>query len=98
MALEVVIVQEGISEIFNFNKNLSWREGPSIDSYYSASSTQVTDTFVLVGGYKDNGDFLDTIYKFDHINYDWILMSQRLQEPRRFAGVVAVPDDFVVCS
>ncbi len=93
--LEVVIVENRITEIFSLN-SLSWREGPSVDYFNRAGSAQLADTFVVVGGY--NFFELDTIYKFDHINYDWILMSQTLQHRKEFPGVVAVPDEFVTCS
>ncbi len=99
--LEVVVTSEGTSDIFNFN-DMTWRPGPDfVDYVYESGYAQLRDTFVLVGGDK-NGDELfwpDTIYLFDHLNYEWILMDQSLQMPREsYAGVVAVPDDFVNCS
>ncbi len=99
--IEAVIVEDGITEIFNF-RDEEWKTGPSVESFDYAGYAQIGDTFVVVGGENDeiSNDFaLDTIYKFDHINYEWILMSQRLQVPRSFyPGVVAVPDEFVTCS
>ncbi len=99
--IEAVIVEDGVTEIFNF-RDEEWKTGPSVVSFDSAGYAQIGDTFVLVGGQNDEvvTDFaFDTIYKFDHINYAWILMSQRLQVPREwYPGVVAVPDDFVTCS
>ncbi len=97
--IEVVIVEFGVTEIFNF-RDEEWKTGPTIvESFDHAGYAQTGDTFVVVGGNNYLGQTLDTIYKFDHINYDWILMSQRLQVPRDYyPGVVAVPDDFVACS
>ncbi len=94
---EVVIVEDGVPEIFNF-KEEAWRTGPTVGEFDYAGYAQIRDTFVEVGGNTDAVE-LDSIYKFDHINYDWILMSQRLQVPRDYyPGVVAVPDEFVTCS
>ncbi len=96
--IEAVIVEDGVTEIFNF-RDEEWRTGPAVGSFSLAGYAQIGDTFVVVGGEDDKNADLDTIYKFDNINYDWILMSQRLQVPRTlYPGVVAVPDEFVTCS
>ncbi len=76
-----------------------WRTGPSLASFDQASYAQFGDTFVVVGGEDPGDNSIDTIYQFDHINYDWILMDQRLEVPRKnYPGIVAVPDEFVTCS
>ncbi len=96
--IEAVIVEGGVTEIFNF-RDEEWKVGPTVEFFNNAGYAQIGDTFVVVGGYNDVSDAIDTIYKFDHINYDWILMSQRLHVPRAvYPGVVAVPDEFVTCS
>ncbi len=96
--LEVVIVEDGVTEIFNLN-DLTWRSGPSVTAFDEGSYAQIGDTFVVVGGQDFSGDALDTIYQFDHLNYEWILLDQRLKTPREsYPGVVAVPDNFVNCS
>ncbi len=96
--IEVVIVEDGVTEIFNF-RDEEWKTGPTVEYFDHASYAQIGDTFVVVGGENDNFNAIDTIYKFDHINYEWILMSQRLQEPRNwYPGLVAVPDEFVTCQ
>ncbi len=96
--LEAFIVEDGVSEVFNFN-DLTWRIGPSLPSFNHAGYAQLTDTFVLVGGSNDAGETLTSIYQFDHINYEWIAKTQRLQIGRQlYPGVIAVPDDFVHCS
>ncbi len=97
--IEVVVVEHGVTEIFNFIDE-EWRTGPTVEPFYEAGYAQIGDTFAVVGGFSyDEYDTSDRIYKFDHVNYDWILMSQRLQVPRSYyPGVVAVPDDFVNCS
>ncbi len=97
--IEAVIVDHGNTEIFNFREE-AWRTGPTVEPFKDAGFTQIGDTFVVVGGYSYNElEESDRIYKFDNINYEWILMSQRLQVPRDvYPGVVAVPDEFVTCS
>ncbi len=97
--IEAVIVEDGTTEIFNFREE-AWRTGPTVSREFDlAGFAQIGHTFVVVGGRTYAGDTIDTIYKFDHINYDWILMSQRLQVPRDiYPGVVAAPDEFVTCS
>ncbi len=96
--LEVVVVENGETEIFNFN-DLTWRAGPVVDYVDHAGFAQLENTFVVVGGVDSNNDVTDTIFLFDHINYDWILHSQRLATPRdSYPGVLAVPDDFVSCN
>ncbi len=95
--IEAVIVEDGVTDIFNF-RDEEWKTGPTVESFDLAGYAQIGDTFVVVGG-NGYGVALDTIYKFDNINYEWILMSQRLQVPRDiYPGVVAVPDEYVTCS
>ncbi len=95
--IEVVIVEDGVTEIFNFREE-EWKTGPAVEVFDLAGYAQIGDTFVVVGGRNDAGDAIDPIYKFDNVNYEWILMSQRLQVPRTYyPGVVAVPDEFVTC-
>ncbi len=98
--LEAVVVEDGHSDILNFN-TLQWRAGPSLEySFDRSGSAQLTDTFVVVGGSNYAGtDTLNTIYQFDHINYDWILLSKKMQIKRQgYFGVLAVTDDLVSCS
>ncbi len=99
--IEAVIVENGFTEIFNF-RDESWRTGPPVNIFKYAGFAQIGDTFVVVGGENESiGNLysIRTIYKFDHINYEWILMTQRLQVARSYyPGVVAVPDEFVTCS
>ncbi len=96
---EAVIVEDGVSEIFNFN-DMSWRAGPVLTPFDQAGFAQLGgDTFVLVGGRSSALSTLNTIYVFDNLNYEWIEKSQRLQTTREnYPGVVAVPDDFVTCE
>ncbi len=96
--IEVVIVEDGTTEIFNL-RDEEWKTGPTLESFDMAGYAQIGNTFVVVGGENDAGVTIGTIYKFDNINYDWILMSQQLKVPRHgYPGVVAVPDGFVTCS
>ncbi len=95
---EVVIVEDGVSEILNL-RTMTWRMGPSLPSFDNAGFTQLRETFVVVGGETNSDHPIGTIYQFDHINYDWILKSQKLQVARtKFPSVVAAPDIFVSCS
>ncbi len=95
---EAVVVQNGISEIFNFN-NLTWRAGPDAPYFYEAGFSQLFDTFVVVGGIGSNSEYLDTLYKFDQINYAWIQLTQQLQTATgSYPGVATVPDSFVNCN
>ena len=92
---EIVLAGYGTSEIFNL-ESMTWREGPESPYFYYASSAQLENTFLIVGGY-DGTKSIDTIYEFDQINYDWILRSQKLPTPLRFSGVVVVPKDTIGC-
>ncbi len=95
---EIVVSGDGETYIFSM-QDLSWRDGPPLlPKFNFAASTQVGDTFVIVGGFDDFGDHLDTIYMFDNVNYDWILMEQRLDVARMSPAVVTVPRDFINCS
>ncbi len=67
--IEVVIVENGVTEIFNFIDE-EWKTGPTVESFDWAGYAQIGDTFVVVGGRNDAEGTLDTIYKFDHINYE----------------------------
>ncbi len=91
---EVVVAGYGSSEIFNFD-SLTWRDGPALPYGYGYASVQLTDTFLLVGGYED--DYSDKIYIFDEDNYEFTLKSQTLWHPRLYAGAVVVPDEMVNC-
>ncbi len=94
---EVVTFEFGITEIFNIGDG-TWRAGPPTEEvFYVATAAQLTDTFALVGGFF-LGDDLDSIYMFDPYNYEWKLMSQKLEVARYFAAVAAVPDEFFSCQ
>ncbi len=97
---EVVVNMDGRSDIFNL-RDSTWRIGPHLEEpLYQTGSAQLRDTFILVGGkgYGDDSFRPDKIWLFDHLNYGWIQMDQRLLVLRNSPGVVAVPDDFVNCS
>ncbi len=94
--IEAVVAGNGNSEIFNFT-SLSWRPGPDAPNFNVASYTQLSDTFVMVGGYV-GGQNLDTLYKFDNVNYDWVPMEHHLQVPSRGPALATVPDNFVSCT
>ncbi len=92
MGKEVVVAGYGTSEIFNFD-SLMWRDGPDLPYGFGYASVQLTDTFLLVGGYEDY--YSDKIYMFDEDHYE---LSQTLWHPRLYAGAVVVPDEMVNCA
>ncbi len=97
--LEVVTAGYGTSEIYNVNDDL-WRDGPEETPYfYVAGFAQLEDTFVVVGGHgPDEWEYLDSVYVFDNVDYEWDLLDQRLAIPRSdYPGVVAVTEDFLNC-
>ena len=94
--VEVVLAGYGTSEIFNLASG-TWREGPDTPYFNFATSAQLKDTFLVVGGRDEGNQSLDTIYQFDHLEYRWILKSQRLNTPRYGPGVVALPADYLQC-
>ncbi len=95
---EVVMAGYGDSEIFSL-RSRSWRYGPPGPYFFAASSTQLSDTFLVVGGIEISGTRpIDTIYKFDNIKYNWIRMEQHLDAPSNAVGVATVPDSFVHCT
>ncbi len=96
--LEAVFMGETNTEIFSF-MNLTWRDGPPLTYVAAAGSAQLSDTFIIAGGQNAQWNPIDTIYKFDHINYQWVLQCRHLQNPAKFyPGVVTVPDNFVNCT
>ncbi len=96
---EAVIAGEEKNEIFNF-KNLTWRDGPTVPYFIYAGYTQLSDTFLVVGGkHSSSYSYLSTIYKFNNINYEWVQLCRNLQtKSGYYPGVVTVPDSFVNCS
>ncbi len=99
MGVEVVVAGYGTSEIFNFD-DLAWRDGPNLPIFgHGYASVQLTNTFLLVGGYEDNAEqYSDKIFIFDEDDYSFTLMSQTLVYPRNVPAAVLVPDEFVNCS
>ena len=57
------------------------------------TSVQLEKTFLFVGGYH-NDSVLDTIWKFDVDNEEWILMEQKLKYARMYTAAFLVPDHF----
>ncbi len=95
---EAVIAGYNQTQIFNFN-DLTWRPGPNTSSFMEAGYTQLSDTFIVVGGYSSKYGYMDKIHKFDNINYDWIELNQHLETSNYwFPGAVMVPDSFVTCN
>ncbi len=99
--LEAVMSGPDDTWIFNF-ESLTWRAGPKfpMEEVWSPGYAQLVDTFVVVGGEDDKeNEPMDTIYQFDHLNYEWVLLEQRLGTRRQGRpGVVAVTADFIACN
>ncbi len=97
MGKEVVVAGYGTSEIFNL-ETFSWRDGPELPYGFGYASVQLDDTFLLAGGYEE--DYTDKIYIFHPENYEFVLKTQKLQYPRRYAGAVAVNDylQYINCT
>ncbi len=92
--VEAVVAGFGISQIFNF-VSMIWRIGPNAPYFFGAGYTQLSDTFIVVGGRNLTLHFLDTMYKFDNENYEWISLDHKLQVPSSSLSVVTIPNDFV---
>ncbi len=95
MGKEIVVAAYGTSEIFSFD-TMIWRDGPQLPFGYAYASVQLTDTFLLVGGYEE--DVSNKIYIFDEDDYEFTLKSQTLWHPRGYSGSLVVPDEIVNCS
>ncbi len=91
---EAVVAAYGKCEIFNF-RTMTWRHGPKTPYFYGASDVQLSDTFIVVGGRNISTHFLDSLFRFDHIQYDWVLLKQQLEVPASGVGVVTVPNKYL---
>ncbi len=93
-AQEVVAQYGNDTEIFSL-RSLEWREGPPMpqDVRY-AGSGQLETTFAVFGSNQPS----DTIYLFDEVNYDWILLENRLAEPKFNVKVLPIPDEYLNCD
>ena len=70
-----------------------WIFGPDLPYYiFNGASVQLENTFLIVGG--DNGTYLDTIWKFDVEEENWIIMDQKLESDREISAAFLVPDDY----
>ena len=95
--LEVVLGSYGTSEIFNVGTAI-WREGPEMPHRYWSSTAQQSNSFVVVGGLNETSGFVDTLIAFDEINYEWVVLPQRLEAPKDVVGVVALPRNVgIIC-
>ncbi len=95
---EIVVVEASKVEIFNF-ESMAWRSGADAPYFKEAGFTQLSDTFVVVGGIgSGNGQYLNSIYKFDNIEYDWDLIGQLQTAAGGYPGVFTLPDSFVTCN
>ena len=86
------------SEILDLNTN-QWRRGPDLPIQTRLqwpSSVQFLDSFLVVGG--ADLEYQDTIIKFDPINYEWMILPQKLQNPRALFTAFLVPDGYIECS
>lgn len=56
------------------------------------------DSFLVIGGFADGAEELDTIYEYDIINDYWIRKPQQLQLARDTALAIMVDDTVANCS
>jgi len=80
-------------------KDLSWREARLFPvKARFLTSVNVDGGILAVGGAENFDDAMDTLYKFDEDTHDWTLLDKRLEIPRFYSAVVAVPDEFLQCQ
>ena len=94
--VEVVVVggeRFGVVEIFNIEEN-SWRQAsnplPTGTAIRYPSIAQHDNTFFVIGGEDDNGNLLDTIYRYEASDESWQLMPNRMKFARSGATSMMV--------
>ena len=84
---EIIVVGDWIPgdktvEIFDLD-SLSWRSGPDLEiAYHVALPYQ--DSFIVIGGLQPSNtdESYNTIYKYDKVNEQWVLLDERLADGR----------------
>ncbi len=78
---------------------LEWSDGPYAPrSAYSMASVQYGDSFLLVGGYE-TGEYLDSVYLWDHSRQDFVLLAEGLVEGRQGVAAFTVAGEvFPTCE
>ena len=72
---------------------MKWSFGKDLPySIRYGASVQLENTFLIVGGY--NGSYLNTLWKYDQLNEDWIQLNQTLKTARQWTTAFLVPDEF----
>ena len=72
----------------------NWHYGPEFSyELFGASSVQLENTFLIVGGGFVTG-FSDIIWMFDVESEDWIALNQTLETARCYSTAFLVPDEF----
>jgi len=97
---EIVIAKDFSTFVFSM-ANSEWREGPLLpQSFTNGASVQLRDTFLIVGGRNSVDDtIMNTIYKFDNIDFEWVRLEDAdLEIARMDAAAVAIPADFFNCE
>jgi len=93
--LEVLVATGRYSFIYSF-KDMEWRNGPIIPDQRLYQMSALTNKGIMaIGGFYQKT--LSSIYSFDENTYEWVTEKVELKFPRRNAGAIAVPDDFVNC-
>jgi hypothetical protein len=89
----VEILDEGSDE---------WVTGPELP--FGIDESQMVEDqnggVVLIGGYSDSIDNLDTLYQLPHGGQDavWTKMEQKMQTGRKDHTAFLIPDNVVDCS
>jgi len=96
---EILVASGDDAFIFSLT-DLTWRDASDLPlRVHSIEGVKVDGGVLALGGEVNYGETtLDTIYKFEEETYEWTLLDQTLETPRYYAGVVAVPDEFVNCQ
>lgn len=99
------------SEYMYLDTMAEWLPGPNVNGieipplpmrpfFVNAGSVQYGNTFLMVGGQIGELSLRNSnmIYAFDPFLFDWIILPERLFEPRVYPSSVFIPDDHVNCN
>ena len=94
---KVVIVTGGqglqSTEVLNLEEG-AWSYGVEFPhEIYWGNVVQLENTFIIVGGH-DGSKIMDTMWKYDTNVDDWILMPEKLSQPKEWMATFLVPDSY----
>jgi hypothetical protein len=95
---EVLVVVNDDSYIFSLT-TFQWRFGvPLPRGLAFLTAAQFENDFAVVGGRIGNERSVDTISRFDAVNYEWVELDQTLAVARDYASAVVLPTNFIPCN